>query len=97
MTIDWSDDFENAHDSIRVHRDGDSNNVDESERHSEKHDEQRISTLHKTLGNWSDDFQSVYESICVYGLRDSNGFHQSKRHIVKRDDDLGNLISPGDS
>jgi hypothetical protein len=33
-------------DSIRVNREFDSNEIDVSELHSEKHDKQRISTLH---------------------------------------------------
>jgi hypothetical protein len=45
ITIDWRDVHENADDSIRVNREFDSNEIDESDVHSEKHDEQRISTL----------------------------------------------------
>jgi hypothetical protein len=43
--IDRSDDSENANDSIRVNRDSDSNEIDEKDRQSEKHFEQRISTF----------------------------------------------------
>jgi hypothetical protein len=43
--IDGSDDDENTHDSIRLNRDSDSNEIDESEEQYEKHDEQRISTF----------------------------------------------------
>jgi hypothetical protein len=43
MTIDWSDENENARDSIRVNREFDSNEMDQSDWHEEKHDEQRIS------------------------------------------------------
>jgi hypothetical protein len=45
IMIDWSDDDENADDSIRVNRESDSNEIDESESQNEKHDEQRISTF----------------------------------------------------
>jgi hypothetical protein len=43
ITIDESDENENAFDSIRVNRESDSNVIDESDRQYEKHDEQRIS------------------------------------------------------
>jgi hypothetical protein len=35
----------NAFDSIRVNREFDSNEIDESDRQAEKHEEQRISTF----------------------------------------------------
>jgi hypothetical protein len=43
ITIDESDDFENAEDSIRVNRESDSNVIDESDSQCEKQFEQRIS------------------------------------------------------
>jgi hypothetical protein len=45
ITIDSSDEDENALDSIRVNRELDSNEIDESDLHQEKHDDPRISTL----------------------------------------------------
>jgi hypothetical protein len=45
IMIDRSDDFENAFESIRVNRDSDLNEIDESDLQDEKHDEQRISTF----------------------------------------------------
>jgi hypothetical protein len=45
IMIDRSDDLENADDSIRVIRDSDSNEIDESDSQYEKHDEQRSSTF----------------------------------------------------
>jgi hypothetical protein len=39
------DEYENADDSIRVNRELDSNEIDKSDLQSEKHSEQRISTL----------------------------------------------------
>jgi hypothetical protein len=44
ITIDSSVDRENASDSICFNDDGHSNEIDESDVHSEKHDEHRIST-----------------------------------------------------
>jgi hypothetical protein len=43
--IDSSDEPENTDGSIRVNRDSDSNEIDESEPQPEKHFEQRISTF----------------------------------------------------
>jgi hypothetical protein len=45
IIIDSSDENENADDSIRVNRELDSNEIDESARHSEKQNKRRISTL----------------------------------------------------
>jgi hypothetical protein len=45
IPIDLSDESENANDSIRVNRDFDSNEIEESDLHDKKQNEQRISTL----------------------------------------------------
>jgi hypothetical protein len=45
IKIDWSDDSENANDSIRVNREFDSNEIDESDSQDEKHFDPKISTL----------------------------------------------------
>jgi hypothetical protein len=45
ITIDSSDEHENAHDSIRANREFDSNESDESHSQLEKQDEQRTSTF----------------------------------------------------
>jgi hypothetical protein len=45
ITIDLSDEDENACHSIRVNRESDSNVIDESDLQYEKHDEQRTSTF----------------------------------------------------
>jgi hypothetical protein len=45
MTIDWSDEFQNANESIHIKLDGESNEIDRNERHCEKQDQQTISTL----------------------------------------------------
>jgi hypothetical protein len=46
ITIDSSDENENAEDSIRVNRDFDSNEIDLRNLHFKKKDDPRISTLH---------------------------------------------------
>jgi hypothetical protein len=45
ITIDRSDDPQNASDSIRVNREFDSNLIDESKQQPEKHRHSRISTF----------------------------------------------------
>jgi hypothetical protein len=45
MTIDCSDENENASDLIRINRDFDSNEINEKNCQLSKHDEQRISTV----------------------------------------------------
>jgi hypothetical protein len=45
ISIDLSDEYENADDSIRSNREFDSNEIDESDLQSEKHDDPRISTF----------------------------------------------------
>jgi hypothetical protein len=52
ITIDSSDEDENASDSIRVNREFDSNEIDESDLQFQKHDEQRISTFDGININW---------------------------------------------
>jgi hypothetical protein len=55
ITIDESDEFENASDSIRVNRESDSIVIDESDRQFEKHFEQRISTFRGITIDGSDE------------------------------------------
>jgi hypothetical protein len=43
ISIKLSDEYENAEDSIRVNREFDSNEIDESDLHHGKHDDRRIS------------------------------------------------------
>jgi hypothetical protein len=45
INIDSSNEYSNAFDSIRVNLEFDSNEIDESDRQNEKHDEPRISTV----------------------------------------------------
>jgi hypothetical protein len=55
ITIDWSGEWENANDSIRVNREFDSNLIDESDLQYEKHSDPRISTFLGIKIDWSDD------------------------------------------
>jgi hypothetical protein len=56
ITIDWSDDPQNAFDSICVKCESDSNVTDKSESQSAKHSEPRISTLRGIMIDLSDDW-----------------------------------------
>jgi hypothetical protein len=57
ITIDWSDESENASDSIHVNREFDSNEIGVSDFHHEKHDERTISM---SQGIWRcDDFEKL--------------------------------------
>jgi hypothetical protein len=55
IKIDWSDEHENASDSIRANREFDSNVIDEKNLQFKKHFEPRISTLLGIKIDWSDD------------------------------------------
>jgi hypothetical protein len=55
IKIDWSDDDENAADSIRVKCEFDSNVIDESDLRYEKQFDPRISTLRGIKIDWSDE------------------------------------------
>jgi hypothetical protein len=63
--IDRSDDDENADDSIRVNRDSDSNEIDESDLQSKKHDEQRFSTVRGIMIDSSDESEKAIDSIRI--------------------------------
>jgi hypothetical protein len=57
MSIDLSDEDENAEDSIRVNREFDSNEMDESDLQGENHDDPRISKF-KNMSIFDDDEKS---------------------------------------
>jgi hypothetical protein len=54
MSIDLSDENENADDSIRVNREFDSNEIDESDLQCEKHADPRLS-IPDEIGGFDDD------------------------------------------
>jgi hypothetical protein len=72
IRIDWSDEDENAYDSIRVNCELDSNEIDESDSQYEKHEEPRIWTVEGIIIDWSDEFENAYDSIRVNCELDSN-------------------------
>jgi hypothetical protein len=77
ITIDWSDDWENANDLIRVNREFDSNVIDESDLQDEKHDEPRIWTVEGIIIDRSDENENAFDSIRVNREFDSNIIDES--------------------
>jgi hypothetical protein len=77
IIIDWSDENENASDSIRVNCEFHSNKIDESDLHDEKHEEPRIWTVEGIKLDWSDEGENVDDSIRVNCDFDSNEIQRS--------------------
>jgi hypothetical protein len=75
IKIDSSDEDENASDSIRVNREFDSNEIDESDLQSEKQFESRISTFLGIMIDSSDENENTSDSIRVKCEFDSNTIH----------------------
>jgi hypothetical protein len=86
ITIDSSDEFENVPISIRVKWEFDSNVIDESELHCEKHSEPRISTLHGITIDLSDEAKNTFDSIRVNCEFDSNMIDESEEQSEKHDE-----------
>jgi hypothetical protein len=94
ITIDESDEYVNASDSIRVNRESDSNVTDESDLHSEKHDEQRISTFRGITIDESDDFENAFDSIRVNRESDSNVIDECDSQPEKHDEQRISISRP---
>jgi hypothetical protein len=67
----------NARDSIRFNCEEESNEIDESDSHFEKHDEPRISTRRGIKIDSSTEFENAYDSIRVNREFDSNESDES--------------------
>jgi hypothetical protein len=78
IKIEWSDENENAPDSIRVKCEFDSNVIDESDLQYEKHFDPRISTLFGIKIEWSDENENASDSIRVNREFDSNVIDESE-------------------
>jgi hypothetical protein len=61
--MDRSDGFENVHDSIRVNREFDSNEIDQGDLQYKKHHESRIITFCAISINRSDEGENAPDSI----------------------------------
>jgi hypothetical protein len=86
MTIDLSDDCENAEESIRINCEFDSNEIDENCWHHEKQDEFNISTLCGISIDLSDDCENADDSIRVNCEFDSNEIDESDLQNEKQDE-----------
>jgi hypothetical protein len=72
--------------SIRVNCEFDSNEIDESDSHHEKHDEPRISTPRGITIDSSDEYANTLESIRVNREFDSNEIDESELHDEKHEE-----------
>jgi hypothetical protein len=63
ISIDWTDGHEKASDSIRGNRGFDSNEIEESDSHSRKHDNPRISTFRGIVIDPCDEDENAFDSI----------------------------------
>jgi hypothetical protein len=75
----------NASDSIRVNRESDSNETDESDSHDEKHPEQTISTFRGMTIDSITQFANPRDSICFNPEFDSNSTVANDQHQQKHD------------
>jgi hypothetical protein len=76
ISIDSSDKLENADDSIRINREFDSNEIDESDSQPLKHNP-RISTFRGISIDSSDKHENAYDSIRFNREFDSNEIDES--------------------
>jgi hypothetical protein len=72
ITIDRSEECENASDSICVNRDSTSNEMDLRDSHQEKHEEQRIWQVRGIKIDGNDETENTFDSIRVNREFDSN-------------------------
>jgi hypothetical protein len=72
ISIDRSDELENASDSIRVNREFDSTEIDENDRQYEKHDDPRISPFRGLSIDRSDEDDNASDSIRINPEDNSN-------------------------
>jgi hypothetical protein len=77
---EWSEEPPNVSDSNRVTREFDSNDIDESEKQYEKHDDPTISTFRGIEIDWSDEYENADDSIRVNREFDSNEIDESDSH-----------------
>jgi hypothetical protein len=88
ISMDASDERENAEDSIRFNRELDSNEIDESDLQLEKHDDPRISTLLGISMDSSDENENASDSIRFNRELDSNEIDESDSQRRKHDDPI---------
>jgi hypothetical protein len=88
IIIDWSDEDENASDSICVNREFNWNEIDENDLQHEKQNEQRISTLDGITIDWHVEYENVDDSIRVNREFDSRAMNESDLQHEKQPEQL---------
>jgi hypothetical protein len=83
MTIGCNEEFENASDSIRINREFESNEIEESDPHQEKHFEPRVSTRAGIIIDWIEDRENASDPITFNCEFDSNEIEESDSHDEK--------------
>jgi hypothetical protein len=80
--MDFNKLFENAFDSINFNFEFDSNEIDESELHSEKHFRPRISTLAGIRIDFNEYFENASDSIPNWAeMKLRKVIYRKKRHL----------------
>jgi hypothetical protein len=72
ISIDLSDEYENADDSIRINREFDSNEIDERDLQQKKDDDPRIATFRGISIDSSDEFENASDPIPINPEDNSN-------------------------
>jgi hypothetical protein len=86
ISIDSGEESDNADDSICFNLEFDSNEIDESDSHLRKHDEQRISRLHGVSIDSSEENENAENSIRFNLEFDLNENDKSDRHNQTHDE-----------
>jgi hypothetical protein len=84
ITIDFSEELENAEDSIRFNLESDSNEIDERDRQFEKQFEPRISTVRGITIDCSEEYENAENSIRFNLESDSNEIDKRDWQPVKQ-------------
>jgi hypothetical protein len=79
--IDPIHESRNASDLIRINREFDSNEINESDSQNEKHDNPRISTFPGISSDSSDQDENEFDSIQINREFDSNEIDESELHL----------------
>jgi hypothetical protein len=84
ILIDFSDELENASDSIRCSAESSSNEIEINRRHSEKHSELMTSTPRGMIIEFKDEPEKVWDSIVFNADPFSKQTDESNRHEKKQ-------------
>jgi hypothetical protein len=92
ILIDLREQLQNASDSICFNRESCSNEIDESDLHDEKHDEQRISTERGIVIDLREESRNAYDSICFNRELFSNAIDESDLCDEKHDEQRLSIV-----